>query len=215
MGYDKVCASISSSDASGVHRDSQGELLSSTYDESTAGICQGLVTLWLEAKKGGTNFWTDDESSGSGESQSLLSGSQRRTGQGKARQKAYRLTDWEATNGALKAVGLTPNANDSLNWTDACYADCGYTLYGHLQGSSSRYYILSINLKRSSKTYYHAIGVYRPWALFGKSSDLYIYDPNVGEFKVTSKYGMHRLVLALNGNYTNYSSDEYRLNAFS
>jgi hypothetical protein len=89
MGYDKVCASISSSDASGVHRDSQGELLSDTYDESTAGICQGLVTLWLEAKKGGTNFWTDDRAADPARARACSAG--RNAGPGRGR-RGRRLT---------------------------------------------------------------------------------------------------------------------------
>jgi hypothetical protein len=188
MSYDAIVKHLGDK-GEGVFDYSQKAMTQMTGVHHTGGICRGLVINWLIAKKKGTNFYEENT-----ETKGLLSDKKQVTS-GKDVQEDYssEFVSFDTTDSAtiehLKAGGLEHKGADEKNGGYAGgFADNTYTIANHVLTKTSRYYILSIKGKKRS----HSIGIVRPWTLFGKSSTAYIFDPNVGEFKVQGTDGIER-----------------------
>lgn len=152
-----------------------------TYGSSTpslddsSGVCAALVIRWLRAKAQETDFWAPQSNSSSGllpESYRFFTEvySEHRTlGNAKAaigRDAAYA----NALRGAV-----THSRTDASGTSAATHAS---SIANTVLTDGGRYFVLS--LARTGGA--HALGLFRPWALWGKKDHAYFYDPNMGEF---------------------------------
>jgi hypothetical protein len=164
------------------------------------GICRGLVTLWLAAKKNNTSFWTGRSTV----SEPLL-------GQSRLLAKAVKLQDEyerasmsrylldQATQTSLESSGMTFKKDDIIASAQFGFAHTDTNnevlkISEQVLGKPSRFYILSIKGESGG----HSIGLYRPYNVLGKSTKAYVFDPNVGEFEAEGVAGLGALLRALN-----------------
>lgn len=188
MAYDAIVNDLGS-DGEGVRQFSQRVEARSRIgygsieppQEYGGGICRGLVTEWLKCKKEGRAFAPDN-------SEALLE-KHKTIATGFMEQTRYKDVGDSMTSQSLKKAGLDKNTADSLENTVLGFAENSYGIADKVLNSDSRYFILSL--------LGHSLGVHREWVLFGRSSTVYIYDPNIGELKVTGSAGIKKALEAI------------------
>jgi len=210
MSYQAVCNHISG-DGEGTYEMSQGRLAQFTRLDINRGICQGLVINWLKSIKEWKDYWAEEKKVS--EEKGLLS-DHKKIQTGKVAQLIYESENESRSkmdNGTLsqlKESGLAFKEGESLKSPNQGFADDRYSIAEQVLATNSRYFLLSIGgtqIKKKKNELIgkkvnigHAIGIYRSFALFGKSDIVYVFDPNVGEFKVTGKKGIVKVLNGLN-----------------
>ncbi len=53
------------------------------------------------------------------------------------------------------------------------------------------------------------MAIYRPYSLIGKSSNAYLFDPNIGEFKIKGNEKLEDLLTSIDTSYTKYYESTY------
>lgn len=207
MNYDKILSQIT---GEGIQEYDQGLESVNEHIDIKNGVCRALVITWLRDKKENRDFW-----SGRGtESEPLLAAI-------KKLEDAINLQE-EYSNAAISRFIPDAATLGELQKSDLSYREED-TICSHLEGfakrlpddepkriatqvltASSRFFILSIQGKSGS----HSIGIHRPYSLVGKSSDVYLFDPNIGEFKVNGESNLRSLLLELDAiGYTTFGID--------
>ncbi|HYW08885.1 MAG TPA: hypothetical protein VE913_18120 [Longimicrobium sp.] len=93
------------------------------------------------------------------------------------------------TDQSLRNAGLALVKGEAQHSDYVGFAENAPSIANRVLTSASRYFILSLHG--------HSLGVHREWAWFGKSSTVYVYDPNVGEFKLTGVEGITQVLKAI------------------
>jgi hypothetical protein len=181
------------------------------YDQSQAainqhlnignGICRALVINWLIAKKENTNFWTDNRGT---VAQPLLADANRTQSAINLQQEyanafAGRYVPDPTTSNTLGQHSITYQQSDITASAQEGFAQTQLSnepqkIANQVLSARSRFFILSLQGGSGC----HSIGIYRPYALIGKSSDAYLFDPNFGEFKVSGVNNLENLLIAIN-----------------
>jgi hypothetical protein len=163
------------------------------------GICRGLVTEWLRCKKSGTAF--------APESTDSLLAKHKTISSGFIEQSAYVDIGDTMTDQSLHNAGLELVKGEALESQYIGFAENAPSIAQRVLTSGSRYFILSL--------LGHSLGVHREWAFFGKSSTVFIYDPNIGEFKVTGEEGIKKVLKAIRKHaYSGSYLKGYKLRAY-
>lgn len=203
MSYQAMCLHISP-DGTGVHELSQGQRAKASQVDIQGGVCRGIVIDWLNYwKSWNGTFWAEDDKVP--ESKGLMSDTKMMQS-AKVNQVFYsklnvgRDTMDEGTKGQLSTSGLAHKAGDSLKSPGTGFDKDRWTIATHVLSSDSRYFILSIGGEKGKKktAIGHAIGIYRPWVMFGKGTTVYAFDPNIGEFKLEGEKGIAKFLHGLN-----------------
>ncbi|WP_423203747.1 YopT-type cysteine protease domain-containing protein [Pseudomonas kribbensis] len=212
MSYKAICDKIEGH-GEGIYSFGQSSFLLLVADNRD-GICRGVSTAWLIAKKKGNDYLKDivkpTMSTG-------LLHEQKTARQASDFQSEYVDISGDtpgspsaATLGALRTGGV-----GSLGQTKAeayqSFATAGKAIGEFVLTSSCRYFILSIKGTLGG----HSVAFYRPWVLFGKSSSCVFFDPNFGEFKLEGAQGVALCMDAVATAYNQGLSTGYRLWGFS
>lgn len=204
MAYSEI---IDAAKATGVHEFDQGQAAAATHINIGNGVCRALSIDWLRAKKAGTDFWK-----GRGTVKEGLLDEDRRIAGSVELQDEYRaaLTSRfvpdATTVRELRAAGLSYNQGEVRASTQQGFAEREQPLSIATQvlSAKSRFSILSI----AGTSGGHSIGIFRPYALIGKSSDAHVFDPNFGEIKTSTTARLRQLIAAIDTNgYVPYGMD--------
>ena len=165
------------------------------------GICRALVINWLIAKRENWNFWTDNRGT---IAQSLLADANRiqsaiHLQQEYANAFGGRYVPDTATSNTLSQLSITYQQSDITASAQEGFAQTQLSnepqkIANQVLSAKSRFFILSLEGGAGS----HSIGIHRPYALIGKSSEAYLFEPNFGEFKVSGVNNLANLLIAIN-----------------
>ena len=204
MGYDKLVKSLGDN-GQGIHPCEQGDFMVKSlrvYDDSLKskkqdwrGQCFGLVVTWLRCKKAdekvlssGMSFWAPWAES---ESTSLL-GASKKSSEALKHQRTSILKSESETVSEIEKDGLTLSVDHKIEKT--CAVSMGWLdLLNTILTESPRFFILG--LKRDGGG--HAVGFMRQWALIGKSTTTYFFDPNFGEVQANNRAGLEVILKAI------------------
>jgi len=200
---------LRSSNAQGVQEYSQGRQGSELTVNLDGGVCRGLVVLWLKAKAsiGPSRFWEGHGITRDVESQlALLSKAvdvQREYSESMARLSNTEnlgggLATWvvdPATTAALVESGMKFEPNQVIASAQWGFASSSpnpnpQNIVKQMLSDTARFAILG--------AWGHSIGIHRPHAAIGKSTSLFVFDPNFGEFKVDGAADAVRLLVSIN-----------------
>ncbi|MGY2441243.1 YopT-type cysteine protease domain-containing protein [Pseudomonas sp. SDO52101_S400] len=212
MSYKTICDKIEGH-GEGIHAFGQSSFLLLVADNRD-GICRGVSTAWLIAKKNGNDYLSEIVKP------TLKTGllHEQRT----ARQASDFQSDYldisgdsadspsAATLSALRTGGLGTLGQKKAE-TYQSFATAGKSIGEFVLTSSCRYFILSIKGTLGG----HSVAFFRPWAFFGKSSSCVFFDPNFGEFKLEGSEGVTRCLDAVAASYNQGLSKGYRIWGFS
>ena len=197
MNYSEIVARIT---GEGIQEYDQGlEAVDARIDIKN-GVCRALVVMWLRSKKDNSDFWGDKGTV----SESLL-GEVNRLEDAVDLQVEYEnvsesryipdaATILELQESDLKYEQDDVTASAQWGFAEELPNDEPTKITKKALSAGSRFFILSV--KGTSGA--HSIGIHRPYSFFGKSSDAYLFDPNIGEFKVTGSSNLRTLLLEVN-----------------
>ncbi|MGX0889886.1 hypothetical protein AB7M22_001894 [Pseudomonas sp. ADAK2 TE3594] len=212
MSYGAICKAINGH-GEGIYNFGQSSFLNLVGDNRD-GICRGVCTAWLIAKKNGNDYLKEIVAPTA--STSLLH-EQRTARQASDFQTSYLDISGDspdspsvATLSALRAGGLG-SLGEKKSQTYQGFADDGKPIGQLVLTSGYRYFILSIKGTLGG----HSVAFYRPWVFFGKSSSCTFFDPNFGEFKLEGSDGIALCLSAVATAYRQGLSKGYRLWGFS
>lgn len=212
MSYEAICKAIKGH-GEGIYNFGQSSFINLVH-ENREGICRGVCTAWLIAKKQGNDYLK--EIVNPVVTTGLLHG-QRTARQASDFQTEYKDVKGdspdapsEATLSALKTGGLASLGERKSDPQQSFAADA-LALGQLVLTSGHRYSILSIKGTKRG----HSLAFYRPWILFGKSSSCVFFDPNFGEFKLEGSEGIARCLLAVATAYSQGFATGYRFWGFS
>jgi hypothetical protein len=179
MIYDQIVSRI---DGKGIQAYDQNKESVQEHINIGNGVCRALVVMWLRAKKDNQNFWGSKgtvEDPLLAESKKLedavdLQNEYKQANQSRFIPDGATVTELEESHLQYKQEDVIASAQEGLS-------------------SSSRFFILSAKGVSGA----HSIGIHRPFSLVGKSSDAYLFDPNIGEFKVNSEQNLKSLLMEL------------------
>ncbi len=164
------------------------------------GVCRALVIMWLRSKKDNTSFWAGRDTV----EQPLLADIQRLKAAVNlqaeyAAVNQSRFIPDAATVAELQQSGLKYAQGDVTASAQAGFAqqlpnDEPTKIVSQILGARSRFFILSVQGSSGA----HSIGIHRPYSLIGKSSDAYVFDPNIGEFCATAAPNVRTLLIEIN-----------------
>lgn len=207
MNYEEILSRIV---GEGVEEYDQGEEAVEAHIDIHNGVCRALVIEWLRAKKDNSDFWK-----GRGTiSEPLLDAANRLKDSVDlqaeyARVNESRFLPDAATLAELEKSNLNYNQGDVTASAQEGFAmelpnDEPTKIADQVLSAGSRFFILSVKGNSGA----HSIGIHRPYVLIGKSSDAYLFDPNIGEFKVNGKENIRTLLKEVNSvGYTNSGID--------
>lgn len=212
MSYEAICTKIAGHGA-GIYNFGQSSFLLLVGDNRD-GICRGVSTAWLIAKKKGNDYLKEivDPTLKTG----LLHE------QHTARQASDFQSDYvdisgdtpespsPATLTALRTGGVGTLASHKAEAFQS-FAAAGKSIGEVVLTSSCRYFILSIKGTLGG----HSVAFFRPWAFFGKSSSCFFFDPNFGEFSLEGSEGVALCMTAVAAAYGQGLSKGYRIWGFS
>ena len=206
MNYERILEAI---DGKGIQSFDQGQSSVQQRISIGNGVCRALVIEWLRAKKDNKDFWGANKGT---VSEPLLADA-KRLEDAVDLQKEYteafedRFLPDSATVIELQKSGLEYKESDLIASAQEGFAtelpsDEPTKISTQVLTASSRFFILSISGENGTgaETHEsgHSIGIYRPYSLIGKSSDAYLFDPNIGEFKVNGKSNLRSLLIEIN-----------------
>jgi Yersinia/Haemophilus virulence surface antigen len=198
MSYQEILKQI---DGKGAQDYNQSNEAIRTHIDIKNGVCRGLVTTWLIAKKKDESFWKDRGTI----KEPLLAASKvlakAVNQQGEYEKSATESGSYdvdEATENALSSAGIAFAQQDVIasgqeGITGTAYGDQSAKIAQQVLGAKSRLFILSIGGNSGR----HSIGIFRPYAYIGKSNRAYLFDPNFGEFEVESVKNLGKLLKSL------------------
>lgn len=196
MNYREITQQVP---GSGVQEYSQGAKAVAARIDIGNGICRALTVMWLRAKKDNGDFWQRDDIA----VQPLKAAESLRSAVNLqaeyARVLESRYVPDTATKNSLAQSGLTYRQEDvvaSAQWGFAQRRpnDESAKICARVLSAKSRFFILSVKGTDGA----HSIGMFRPYALMGKSSTMHLFDPNIGEFKVSGATTGEALLAAVN-----------------
>ncbi|SHJ93075.1 virulence surface antigen [Clostridium cavendishii DSM 21758] len=202
MNYNIICNAINASGSKGIHEFDQSRIAKDTDINIKNGVCRALVIMWLKAKKQNLEFWKDKGENVTNLPEEYILLSQAVNVQ-EEYQRAVKLSTRfapdEATLDKLKKAGLAYSQDDVLASAQEGFAENRIInepakISEHILNSKSRFYILSASGPRGC----HSIGIHRPYSLIGKSKNIYIFDPNIGEFEATTSSNVKDLLITIN-----------------
>lgn len=165
------------------------------------GICRALVINWLIAKKENTNFWTDNRGT---IAQPLLADANRIQSAINLQQEYANAFDGryvpdQTTSNTLSQHSITYQQSDITASAQEGFAQTQLSnepqkIANQVLSAKSRFFILSLEGEAGG----HSIGIHRPYALIGKSSEASLFEPNFGEFKVSGVNNLANLLTAIN-----------------
>ncbi|WP_260954585.1 C58 family peptidase [Pseudomonas citri] len=212
MSYEAICKAVNGH-GEGVYNFGQSSFIN-LVGKNREGICRGVCTAWLIAKKNGNDYLK--EIVNPVVTTGLLHG-QRTARQASDFQTEYRDVKGdspdspsEATVSALKTGGLG-SLGERKARSHQGFGDDGAAIGQLVLTSGYRYSILSIKGVLGG----HSVAFYRPWVLIGKSSSCVFFDPNFGEFKLEGSEGISRCLSAVATAYKQGLSTSYRFWGFS
>jgi hypothetical protein len=212
MSYDAICKAIKGH-GEGIYNFGQSSFLKLVGD-NREGICRGVCTAWLIAKKNGKDYLEEIVSPTITTS---LFHEQKTAREASDFQTEYLNISGDtpdepsdATLLALKNGGLG-TLGERKAQTYQGFADDGIPIGQRVLTSGYRYFILSIKGTLGG----HSVAFYRPWVFFGKSSSCVFFDPNFGEFKLEGSEGVSLCLSAVATAYSQGLSTGYRLWGFS
>ncbi|MCE2570706.1 YopT-type cysteine protease domain-containing protein [Motilimonas eburnea] len=197
---------------------SQSQLIDATGFQYPEGVCQGLVVQWLISIKKNDNkqYWKDlNGSLESAPNVPLL-------GKGYARQAIEHQGDYAYNFRAqqsdvyslimLKEDKLTLNQAETItNPHQGAFTPIGKTaISDSVLDASGRYSLLTIASAEAA----HAIGIHRTYALFGKGSEVQLFDPNVGEYHCNGKDEVQQCLSQLATFYRGGLNSYFKLQVF-
>ncbi|MEZ4868034.1 MAG: YopT-type cysteine protease domain-containing protein [Caldilineaceae bacterium] len=197
MNYDSILSRIT---GEGIQEYDQGEEALKEHIDIHNGVCRALVIEWLRAKKDNNDFWQ-----GKGTVSEPLLAAVNKLKDAVDLQAEYsrviesRFLPDPATMSELEKSGLKYDQDDVTASVQEGFAmelpnDEPRKIAEKVLSAVSRFFILSV--KGSSGA--HSIGIHRPYKLIGKSSDVYLFDPNIGEFKVSGEQNLRMLLQKIN-----------------
>ena len=197
MNYQKILSLVQ---ANGIQEYDQGSQAIAERIDIKNGVCRALVLLWLCSKKNNQNFWAGKGSVNEGllaESKRLSLAVDLQADYANSLQSRFAVDSASAKT--LNDVGVVFNINDVTASTMAGFADTSpinqlQKIAENVLTKESRFFILSI----AGKSGAHSIGIFRPYSLIGKSSDAYVFDPNIGEFMTTGADNLKQLLSTIN-----------------
>jgi hypothetical protein len=208
--YEDILQSVN---AQGIQSYSQGSQARNLGVEINSGVCRGLVVLWLKAKAavGPSRFWDGHGVTKDVENQlSLLSNAvdvQREYANSMAvlaTRTGLRdgVATWvadPATNAALLEAGMKFEPNQVLANAQWGFASVSpnpnpQNIVQRMLADTARFAVLGIWGDAGG----HSIGIHRPHEAFGKSKSLFVFDPNIGEFKVDGAADAIALLTSIN-----------------
>lgn len=202
MSYDEILQRI---DGEGIQPYNQGEEAIKAHLNISDGICRALAVMWLRSKKDNSDFWVKTTGT---VAEPLLAAINRlesavdlQAEYAKAVQSKF-IPD-SATMAELQKSGLKYNQDDITASAQEGFAqelpnDEPVKIAKQVFLTGSRFFILSIWGVHDGVEIGHSIGIHRPYSLVGKSSDAYVFDPNIGEFKVTGQQNLRSLLIEIN-----------------
>lgn len=163
------------------------------------GVCRALVVMWLRAKKDNNNFWEGKGTVTEGllaESNRLKSAVDLQEEYSRANQSRFIIDS--ATQTELRKSNVIYFENDltasaQQGFAQGSPSDEPQKIADKVLSAESRFYILSAKGKSGA----HSIGIHRPYSVIGKSNDAFLFDPNIGEFKVSGKQNLKCLLTEL------------------
>jgi hypothetical protein len=197
MNYSKILDNVN---GVGIQDFDQGKQAVSERIDIKNGVCRALVVMWLRSKRDNQDFWKGKGSV----NESLLAESNRlkkavdlQAEYARAIQSRYipdsaTLTELEKSNLGYYQNDVTASSQEGFAQTRP--NDEPSKISDKVLLAKSRFYILSAKGNNGA----HSIGIHRPYSLIGKSSDAYLFDPNIGEFKVSGKSNLKLLLTELN-----------------
>jgi hypothetical protein len=155
--------------------------------------------MWLRAKKDNQNFWGSKgtvEDPLLAESKKLedavdLQNEYKQANQSRFIPDGATVTELEESHLQYKQEDVIASAQEGF--AQQLPNDEPAKIAKQVLSSSSRFFILSAKGVSGA----HSIGIHRPFSLVGKSSDAYLFDPNIGEFKVNSEQNLKSLLMEL------------------
>ena len=206
--------SISScKDVEGIHDFGQSMFLN-LIDENNQGICRGVSTAWLKAKKNDKDYLQEilhpTEKTGLLHTQkTALKASSFQTNYIKAHTGDSADSPSNETIAELKKAGLgTVGYSKAETYQSFCNS---LHIKSAVLTSSCRYFILSIKGNLGG----HSVAFHRPWAWIGKNNYCHFFDPNFGKFKLNGETGIQNALGAVATAYNNGLSTGYRLWGFN
>ncbi len=212
MSYEAICTAIKGH-GSGIYNFGQSSFLK-LVSENREGICRGVCTAWLIAKKNGNDYLK--EIVNPTPSTSLLL----------THKSAHNASDFqteymnsnddtddapsEATLLGLKGGGLG-TAGDKKSRSAQSFSSDAEAIGQMVLTSGYRHFILSIKGTLGG----HSVAFFRPWVFFGKSSSCFFFDPNFGEFSLQQTEGIKLCLGAVATAYDQGLSKSYRLWGFN
>jgi hypothetical protein len=190
---------VSRIDGQGIQAYDQGEESVQEHINIGNGVCRALVVMWLRAKKDNQDFWS---SRGTVE-EPLLAASKKledavdlqdeyeRVNESRFIPDAATVTELQQSHLQYKQEDVIASAQEGF--AQELPNDEPAKIAKQVLSSSSRFFILSAKGDSGA----HSIGIHRPYNLVGKSSDAYLFDPNIGEFKVNGEQDLRSLLIEL------------------
>ncbi|WP_085711493.1 MULTISPECIES: YopT-type cysteine protease domain-containing protein [unclassified Pseudomonas] len=211
MSYEAICKKIEGH-GEGVHNFGQSSFLL-LVAENRAGICRGLSTAWLIARKKGKDYLKEivepTETTG-------LLHEKKTANEASDFQSAYvdisgdtPESPSQATLDALVTGGVGKLGEKKAEAYQG-FATAGEAIASFVLTSSCRYFILSIKGTLGG----HSVAFHRPWVFFGKGSSCVFFDPNFGEFKLEGTKGITLCLDAVAAAYSQGLSTGYRIWGF-
>ena len=165
------------------------------------GICRALAINWLIAKKETTNFWTNNRGTIATAFLNNANGIKGAINLQKEYEEGFvspYIPD-QTTSNTLAEHSITYQQSDVTASAQEGFAQTQLSnepqkIANQVLSTKSRFFILSIRGNAGG----HSIGVYRPYALVGKSSEASLFEPNFGEFKVSGVNNLANLLIAIN-----------------
>ncbi len=197
MNYENILSSIT---GEGIQAYDQGQEAVSERINIGNGVCRALVVMWLRAKMDNKDFWNNK-----GTVLEPLLDAIKKLEDAVDLQDEYaqanqsRFIPDSATMNELEKSGLAYRQDDVTASAQEGFAvdhpnDEPIKIAKKVLSATSRFFILSV--KGGSGA--HSIGIHRPYALIGKSSDAYVFDPNIGEYKVNGEQNLKLLLQQIN-----------------
>lgn len=196
MNYDAITRAV---ECSAIQPYDQSEEATRERVNIGMGICRGLTVEWLRSKKDNVDFWVSRGTV----SEPLLAASNRLVSAAEVQQEYSRTT---TSRFVPDAATLAELAKSSVVYSQddvAASAQFGFAvelpdsqpnkIAAQVLESPSRFFILSM----AGSSGCHSIGIHRPYALVGKSSHSFLFDPNVGEIEVSGAANLRALLIAL------------------
>ena len=197
MNYDAIAALAN---VTAIQEFDQGKQAVANRIGISGGVCRALAIMWLRSKRDNTDFWAGKDTV----KQPLLA-DVNRLEDAVDLQAEYaaalqsRFVPDPATVKELSKSGVSYSQDDVTasaqeGFADELPSDEPAKIAAKVLGATSRFYILSAKGTSGG----HSIAIHRPYKLIGKSSDAYLFDPNIGEFKVTGTTDLRSLLLEVN-----------------